>query len=425
MIPRIRPTTPLGAAAVCALVLALSSCDRGQPASPALLCYVGEAMRPAMQDLAARYEKQTGQPIEVDPADSGSPLAKIEQTGAGDLCVCRGPFFDRLMAKRLGRQGWVVAYVKPASAVQEGSSGDADLSAARVAVATLQCSKQPDAAKAFAEFVASPQARETFVAYGFSAPADKVGPVATAGGPCTACLTGDAPPPGESVLLHCAAGIQPAVEKIIEAFTAETGIQVQANYAGSGQLIASIRGSRIGDLYMPGDIGYIERAKQFDLVEEPHTGCYFVPVILVQKGNPKNIRTLEDLARPGLRLALGNPEACAIGRKTNKIFEKNGIDRKAIETNWVYRSVTVNELGVQIKAGHSDAAIVWDAMAAYFADSADAVPIPPEQNIISTVAVAVLKCATNRAAAMRFAQFVSGERCKEIFRANHYTVEKP
>ena len=107
------------------------------------------------------------------------------------------------------------------------------------------------------------------------------------------------------------------------------------------------------------------------------------------------------------------------------IFEKNGIDRKAIETNWVYRSVTVNELGVQIKAGHSDAAIVWDAMAAYFADSADAVPIPPEQNIISTVAVAVLKCATNRAAAMRFAQFVSGERCKEIFRANHYTVEKP
>ena len=148
-------------------------------------------------------------------------------------------------------------------------------------------------------------------------------------------------------------------------------------------------------------------------------------VLKDEKGNPKGIKTLHDLIRPGLKLALGNAQAAAIGRKCVKIFKKNGIDLKAVQKNTVFSSATVNELGVQIKTGHADATIVWDAMAAYFSDSADAVPIPAEQNIISTVAVAVLKCAKNPDDAKRFAEFVASPKGKAIFKANHYTVVKP
>ena len=300
-------------------------------------------------------------------------------------------------------------------AVTTATFGTVDMSAIRVTVATLKCSKKLAAATKFAEFCTSPEARQTWVDFGFSAPPGKVGPVESAQKPAA----------GKRILLHCGAGIRPAVSKIIDAFTAQTGIEVDANYAGSGQLIASIRESRLGDLYMPGDIGYIEEAKKFGLAEEPHIGCYFVPVILVQKGNPKGIRSLADLARPGVKVALGNPKTCAIGCKCVMIFKKNGIDVEAVQRNVVFSSATVNELGVQIKTGHSDAAIVWDAMAAYFRDSADAVAIPTDQNIISTVAVSVLKCAKSPAEAQQFAEFVAGPRGKAIFQANHYTVETP
>ena len=304
-------------------------------------------------------------------------------------------------------------------AVTTATFGTVDMSAIQVTVATLRCSKRLEAASKFAEYITSPTARQTWLDFGFSAPQDKVGPVDP----------GALPKPGQEetgkILLHCGAGIRPAVSKIIDAFTKETGITVEANYAGSGQLIASIRASKLGDLYMPGDVGYIEQAQEFDLAEEPHIGCYFVPVILVQKGNPKNIRTLADLVRPGIKLALGNPKACAVGKKTVKIFKKNSIDQDAAQKNVVFSSATVNELGVQIKTGHADATIVWDAMGAYFRETADTVPIPAEQNVISTVAVAVLKCAKNRPAAVRFAEFVEGPKGKAIFRANNYTVDKP
>ena len=91
----------------------------------------------------------------------------------------------------------------------------------------------------------------------------------------------------------------------------------------------------------------------------------------------------------------------------------------------MFSSTTVNELGIQIKTGHADATIVWDAIAAYFKDCADVVPIPKKQNVISTVALSVLKCARNRAAAQRFADFVAGPEGEKIFRANRYTVDKP
>ncbi len=515
-------------AAVWAAGAALTWCaigcrtPRGEAGKKPLLCYVGGTMRPAMEAIAKLYEKQTGQPVDIDYAGSGELLIKIQQTRRGDIYVCHDPFLGLLMKRGLGRRGWVVAYVTPMIAVQKGNPkgihglkdlarddvrvgltdptystvgwickvmfkkagisdkmakkdiprtrgggqmannvklghidaaivwdavihlrrdaldavpiepqyrptpdvdaittatfGKVDMSAIRVTLATLACSKQPEAARRFAEFAVSPAAQKIWIEQGFTVPPEKVGPVKTGAASEKA---------GGRLLLHCGAGLRPAVSKIIDAFTRKTGVVVQANYAGSGQLIASIRGSREGDVYMPGDISYIRQAEKYGLVEPPHTACYFVPVILVQKGNPKHIASVADLARPGLKIALGNPKTCAIGRKAMKIFEQNKIDIKAIQQNLVFSSATVNELGIQIKTGHADATIVWDAIAAYFKDCSDAISIPPKQNVISTVALSVLKCARNRSAARQFVLFVSGPEGKAVFRTNHYTVEKP
>jgi len=135
---------------------------------------------------------------------------------------------------------------------------------------------------------------------------------------------------------------------------------------------------------------------------------------LQKTGNPKNIRSLNDLLRPGLKLGLGDPKACAIGRKASKIFAKNGIAEADVNRNVSFRSLTVNELGNHIKLGMLDAAIVWDAVAAYFADEADVVPIPRQQNVISTAAVGVLTCSTDPQTAEKFAAFVASPQGRKI-----------
>jgi molybdate transport system substrate-binding protein len=94
-----------------------------------------------------------------------------------------------------------------------------------------------------------------------------------------------------------------------------------------------------------------------------------------------------------------------------------------VENNVVYRSGTVNELGVALQMRHIDAAIMWDANARQFADAVDVIEIPATQNLISTIPVVVLTCSRSFDDAKRFVRFVTSPQGKEILRAHDYTVE--
>ena len=233
---------------------------------------------------------------------------------------------------------------------------------------------------------------------------------------------------GKTLLLYCGAGMRLPAAEIIDAFHKETGVTVQADYAGSGTLISRIKTIRSGDLYMPGSVSYVDDLQeQTGLVDSKKLVTYFVPCLIVAKGNPLKIRTLADLARPGLKVALGDDRACQIGRTTRKIIEKNLLDRAAIDKNVVMTSVTVNELPLWVKTKTIDATIAWDAVAAgeNFADAVEIVPIPLEQDIISRVAVAVLTCSKDLPLARQFAGFLAGPTAQAIFQKHHYRVTAP
>jgi molybdate transport system substrate-binding protein len=229
----------------------------------------------------------------------------------------------------------------------------------------------------------------------------------------------------KELLLYCGAGIRPPVDELVEAFFSRYGIRVRPDYAGSEVLLSKIKVARRGDLYMPGDRHYAQQAAADGMVLATYPVCYWIPTILVQKGNPKNISSLKDLLRPGVKLGLGDPNACAIGRTSKQIFEKNDISWKQVTDNLEYQSLTVNELGMQIQARSLDAVIVWDAMARYYSEYGDEVVILAEKNIISTVDVGVLKFTKNNGAAEKFAEFLVSEPSREIFTKHGYRTAPP
>lgn len=225
------------------------------------------------------------------------------------------------------------------------------------------------------------------------------------------------------LFLYSGGGLRLAVNECVELFSEEFDAEVECNYAGSGVILNQLQMTKRGDLFMPGDVSYIDAVKPDSLIESKHTVCYFIPVILVKKGNPKNIKALEDLTKPGITLGLGNSEVCAIGRTSVQIFEKNGIDMAEVEKNLVFSSATVGELGVQIKLGKVDAVIVWDATAAQYVESGDLVKIPIDQNVISTVAIALLNSSENRQLAMDFIDFIASDRGQVIFQKYNFSTE--
>lgn len=227
------------------------------------------------------------------------------------------------------------------------------------------------------------------------------------------------------LILYCGAGIRPPAVDLIKAFEAKHGVTISADYAGSEVLLSKIKISQRGDLYMPGDGHYIEQAGELGMIATSRPVSYWVPTILVRKGNPKEVGVLEDLAKPGLKVGLGDPNVCAIGRTTWKVLAKNGITREDMKENLVFQSLTVNELGTQIQTKSLDAVIVWDAMARYFADYGDEVAIAPEKNVISSVEIGVLKFAKNKDLAEKFAAFLTSEEGRAIFEEHRYRTEKP
>ncbi|MBW7992279.1 MAG: extracellular solute-binding protein [Planctomycetes bacterium] len=227
------------------------------------------------------------------------------------------------------------------------------------------------------------------------------------------------------LLLYCGAGIRPPANELIETFGREYGIKISPDYAGSEVLLSKIKLIQRGDLYMPGDKHYVEQAARADMILSQQSVCYWVPTILVRKSNPKGIHRLEDLLKPGIKLGLGDPQACAIGRTSKQILEKNNIKWEDIQKNLIFQSLTVNELGMQIQAQALDAVIVWDATAKYYIEHGDEIPIAIENNVISTVDIGVLKFTKHQELAEKFVDFVTSETGKAILKKHHYSTKPP
>ena len=129
---------------------------------------------------------------------------------------------------------------------------------------------------------------------------------------------------GEPLVFYCAAGMQPPVKATAEKYEEEYGIPIQIQYGGSGTLLSSIRVAKQGDLYLAADESYIDIAREQGLLAEALPLAYIRPVIIVQKGNPKNIRSIRDLPREDVTIALGNPDAASIGKTTKRLLEAAG-----------------------------------------------------------------------------------------------------
>jgi molybdate transport system substrate-binding protein len=224
-----------------------------------------------------------------------------------------------------------------------------------------------------------------------------------------------------SILVYAGAGLKAPLDEIGPLFTEKTGIAVQYNYGGAGTLVSQMNLTRKGDVFMPGSTTEFKTAKSQGLVNESKLVAYHIPVIAVQKGNPKNITTLADFAQPGLKVALGDANATAIGKASTKMFAALNISA-AVEKNVVSRTPTINELTVIMQTGQADAAVL--TLDQYDAKTMDMITIPLSQNVVLITPIGATTFSKNTDAANQFVSFVASDDGKAIF-AKHGFVTYP
>ena len=233
--------------------------------------------------------------------------------------------------------------------------------------------------------------------------------------------------PIQSLTFFCAAGIRKPVEAIARQYLEEFGIQVNLDYGGSNTLLSRIETARTGDLYLAADESYIETARQKGLVAESIPLARMKPVIAVAEGNPKGIRSIEDLLRDDVRTVLGNPDQAAVGKKTRKLLKASGHWAKleALVRKTGTFQPTVPEVANTVKIGAADAAIIWNTTTT-IVDGIEAIEVPELNQGEVLVTVGVLRSAAAPTEALRFARYLAAsDRGLEQFRKFGFTPVEP
>lgn len=224
---------------------------------------------------------------------------------------------------------------------------------------------------------------------------------------------------GQSILVFAGAGLKAPMEEIGPAFTQKTGIAVQYNYGGAGTLVSQMNLTRKGDVFMPGSTVEWKNAKAQGLVDANKLVAYHVPVIAVPKGNPKNITALADFARPGLKIALGDVNATAIGKAGAKMFGRLNITA-AVEKNVVTRTPTINELVLIMNTGQADAAIL--TLDNVDAKTMDQITIPLGQNEVLITPIGITSYTKNTDAGQKFVDYVASDEGKAFFAKHGFPI---
>lgn len=228
----------------------------------------------------------------------------------------------------------------------------------------------------------------------------------------------------KAITIFAGAASKPPLEEVGQAFEKNTGIKVYFNFGGSGTMLSQMKLSKSGDLYIPGSPDYMVMAERNGVVkpESVRIVAYLLPVIAVQHGNPKNIASLSDLAKPGLKIGIGNPQAVCVGLYAIEVLDYNNL-LEAVGKNIVTHAESCEKTATLLALKSVDAVIGWDVFAKWDPDNIDAIYLKPEQiPRIAYIPGAISTFTKERDRAQRFLDFLVSPSGREIFSQWGYMV---
>lgn len=156
--------------------------------------------------------------------------------------------------------------------------------------------------------------------------------------------------------------------------------------------------------------------------------------IMVQKGNPQEVKGLTDLGRTHVRVSMPNPEWEGIGKRIEEAYVKAGgeslknkiMDTKVKDSSTYLTQIHHRQTPMRILYNQSDAAPVWYTEVFYqqmIGHPVDMVTIPENENIKATYIAGQMKNAPHQQAAKDFMAFLVSPTAKTIYKKYGFTTD--
>ena len=172
------------------------------------------------------------------------------------------------------------------------------------------------------------------------------------------------------------------------------------NYAGSQTLASQIAQGAQADVFASADTAHMRTLQGAGLLAGlPRVFAHNRLEIAVERGNPKGIHSLADLARPGLVIVLADPSVPA-GKYAQQALAKAGVNVKPASLE-----LEVTAVLTKVALGEADAGIVY-VSDIVTSGNVDGIAIPDAQNVIADYPIARLDAAQNKSGADAFITYV-------------------
>ena len=204
------------------------------------------------------------------------------------------------------------------------------------------------------------------------------------------------------VVVFAASSLTEAFTEMGTAFTtANPKANVKFNFAGSGDLVTQIGQGAPADLFVSADDSNMKKLSDAgEAAGSPVAIAKNTFQIIVEKGNPKGISGLADLAKSDVVVVLcAATVPCGKGAATILKNANVTVTPKSLEDK-------VKGVVTKVTTGEADAGIVFVTDVKAAGGKAAGVEIPAGVNVISNYPIVITKEATNTAGAQAFMDFV-------------------
>jgi molybdate transport system substrate-binding protein len=218
--------------------------------------------------------------------------------------------------------------------------------------------------------------------------------------------------------------------------TLPPGLLVKQMQAGGTITVGNMTWTIKADAYFAGLMKVDELIKD-GLLEAPAVPYVTNTLaIMVPKGNPAHVTGLADLGRPGLRLAMPNPEFEGVARQIKAALEKAGgpllatmvYDSKVKDGSTTLTQIHHRQTPLFLMQGRVDAGVTWQSEAE-FQEQVDHpiehVAIAAADNVTAIYAGAAVKGAAHPQAAQAWLDFVRSPEALHIFQRYGFAAYAP
>lgn len=226
-----------------------------------------------------------------------------------------------------------------------------------------------------------------------------------------------------TLFAYVGANLKDPVTELATAYEQKTGVKVELTFNNSGTLLNQVETTKKGDIYMPGGMPFVEQARQKGFIDQVMGPiAYHTPIIVTPKDNPAKIGSVEDLAKPGVKLVMPDKNATAIGKSAAKVFDKIGKTAE-IDKNVAASLESPAKVLAAIQMGQGNAGIVEYSNTAKDKDKILVIEIDPKVNVIDEIPIASLVYASDKQLAGDFMKYVL-ENGPAVFEKYGFKIKK-